>query len=112
VHEVGAKGTFKELHVHQGQGSLYVRDYPGEGPAFVLLHGFPDNLHIYDKLAVRLSSAGVLSDDQTAFRSARFLVGTQCSESARIIYTACGSIYCSLVRKGRVPMTPCACFFL
>jgi hypothetical protein len=28
---------FTELHVDQGQGKLYVRDYPGEGPAFALL---------------------------------------------------------------------------
>ncbi|MGH2577913.1 MAG: alpha/beta fold hydrolase, partial [Actinomycetota bacterium] len=34
---------------------IYVRDYPGEEPAIVLMHGFPDNLHLYDRLVPRLS---------------------------------------------------------
>src|SRR5262245_59046682 len=34
------------------------RDFPGSGPAFVLLHGFPDNSHIYDDLIPRLAPAG------------------------------------------------------
>jgi pimeloyl-ACP methyl ester carboxylesterase len=37
---------------------LYVRDFPGSGPAFVVLHGFPDNSHIYDDLIPHLVSAG------------------------------------------------------
>ena len=49
---------FTERHVPQGQGSLYVRDYAGDGPAFVLLHGFPDNAHIYDDLIPHLVAAG------------------------------------------------------
>jgi pimeloyl-ACP methyl ester carboxylesterase len=32
---------------HDGH-MIYARDYPGQGPAYVMLHGFPDNLHIYD----------------------------------------------------------------
>ena len=42
--------TFTERRVQRDRGSLYVRDFPGSGPAFVLLHGFPDNSHIYDDL--------------------------------------------------------------
>lgn len=53
-----AKSTFVEHKVNQGQGSLYVRDYPGAGSAFVGLHGFPDNLHIFDELAPHLERAG------------------------------------------------------
>jgi pimeloyl-ACP methyl ester carboxylesterase len=34
------------------------RDYPGAGPAFVLMHGFPDNLRIYEALAPLLAAAG------------------------------------------------------
>ena len=33
------------------RGSLYVLDYAGEEPAIVLMHGFPDDHRIYDKLA-------------------------------------------------------------
>ena len=49
---------FAEHRVPHGGGNLYVRDYPGNGPAFVLLHGFPDNAHIYDDLVPHLVAAG------------------------------------------------------
>lgn len=42
---------------HDGH-MIYARDYPGHEPAFVLLHGFPDNLHIYDYLLPLLTAAG------------------------------------------------------
>jgi pimeloyl-ACP methyl ester carboxylesterase len=38
--------------------AIYARDYAGLGPAFVLMHGFPDNLRIYDALAPLLANAG------------------------------------------------------
>jgi haloalkane dehalogenase len=47
-----------EHRVQRDRGSLSVRDFPGSGPAFVLLHGFPDNSHIYDDLIPHLASAG------------------------------------------------------
>jgi haloalkane dehalogenase len=50
--------TFTEHLVQREQGKVYARDYPGAGPAFVLLHGFPDNLHIYDELIPYLVAAG------------------------------------------------------
>jgi haloalkane dehalogenase len=40
------KPAFTEHRVPREQGKLYVRDYDGTGPAFVLMHGFPDNLRI------------------------------------------------------------------
>jgi len=49
---------FTEHGVQRDRGSLSVRDFPGSGPAFVLLHGFPDNSHIYDDLIPHLASAG------------------------------------------------------
>ena len=51
-------GAFTEHRVPRDRGSLYVRDFPGSGAAFVLLHGFPDNSHIYDDLIPHLTSAG------------------------------------------------------
>lgn len=36
---------------------MYVRDYAGPEPAIVLMHGFPDNLHLYDRLVPYLSPA-------------------------------------------------------
>jgi haloalkane dehalogenase len=56
--DMDAKPIFIEHLVQREQGKLYVRDYAGAGPAFVLLHGFPDNLHIYDRLIPHLAAAG------------------------------------------------------
>lgn len=50
--------AYTEHHVDRRQGKLYVRDYAGAEPAFVLMHGFPDNLHIYDELVPFLVAAG------------------------------------------------------
>src|SRR5258708_27821229 len=49
---------FIEHRVDRGQGKVYARDYPGAGPAIVLMHGFPDNLRIYDDLIPLLTAAG------------------------------------------------------
>ena len=48
---------FSEHRIPRDRGSLYVRDFAGAGPAFLLLHGFPDNSHIYDDLIPHLVSA-------------------------------------------------------
>ena len=42
---------------HDGH-MIYARDYPGQDPAFVMMHGFPDNLHIYDYVVPYLTRAG------------------------------------------------------
>jgi pimeloyl-ACP methyl ester carboxylesterase len=41
--------------VPRGTHHLYARDYPGAEPAIVLMHGFPDNLHLYDRLLPHLT---------------------------------------------------------
>jgi pimeloyl-ACP methyl ester carboxylesterase len=50
--------AFTEHRVQRDRGSVYVRDFHGAGPAFIVLHGFPDNSHIYDELIPHLVSAG------------------------------------------------------
>ena len=50
--------AFTEHRIPRGEGSLYARDYAGTGPAFVLMHGFPDNLHIWDDLIPHLVASG------------------------------------------------------
>jgi haloalkane dehalogenase len=55
---MNGKPAFTEHHVPRGQGRVYARDYDGSGPAFVLMHGFPDNLRIYDDLIPYLTAAG------------------------------------------------------
>lgn len=54
----GGEATYQERRVPTVGGELYVREYPGSAPAFAMLHGFPDNLGIFGKVAPLLASAG------------------------------------------------------
>jgi pimeloyl-ACP methyl ester carboxylesterase len=47
---------------HEGS-SLHVLDYPGEEPAIVLMHGFPDDHRVYDKLLPLLSPRRAVTFD-------------------------------------------------
>jgi len=49
---------YTEHFVPVADGRIYARDYAGQEPAFVLMHGFPDNLRIYDDLIPHLVEAG------------------------------------------------------
>src|SRR6266436_3635003 len=50
--------AFSERYIARGKARIYARDYAGVGPAFVLMHGFPDNLHIWDDLIPYLVASG------------------------------------------------------
>jgi pimeloyl-ACP methyl ester carboxylesterase len=52
----------EHLVSHQGS-NISVRHYAGTGPAFVFMHGFPDNLHIYDRLIPALRGRQVITFD-------------------------------------------------
>src|SRR6266545_4189592 len=47
--------SYEEGWAARGGHRIYVREYPGEEPAIVLMHGFPDNLHLYDRLVPLLA---------------------------------------------------------
>ena len=49
---------YREHWVTRGEYRIYVREYNGEEPAIVLMHGFPDNLHLYDRLVPHLVAEG------------------------------------------------------
>src|SRR5512139_264 len=49
--------NYQERFVQRNQHRVYVRDYAGEDPVIILMHGFPDNLHLYDRLIPYLSPA-------------------------------------------------------
>src|SRR5260370_35431861 len=49
---------FSEHLVPRGEGRVYARDYAAAVPAFVLMHGFPDNLRIWDDLIPYLVASG------------------------------------------------------
>ena len=53
-----SEARFLERRIPREQGTLYARDTEGSGPTFVLMHGFPDNLHIYDDLIPFLAKSG------------------------------------------------------
>lgn len=42
--------AYEERWVRRGDHRIYARTHPGAGPPLLLLHGFPDNLHLYDRL--------------------------------------------------------------
>lgn len=50
--------AFVEYRIPRNGHTLFARDYLGADPAFVLMHGFPDNLRIYERLASLLAGAG------------------------------------------------------
>src|SRR5262245_32845466 len=47
--------AYQERSVQRGQHRIYVRDHPGADPPIILMHGFPDNVHLYDRLVPYLS---------------------------------------------------------
>jgi len=47
--------AYQETFVQRDEHRIHVRDHPGAEPAIVLMHGFPDNLHLYDRLVPFLS---------------------------------------------------------
>jgi haloalkane dehalogenase len=47
--------SFTEQFVQRNQHRIYVREYAGEEPTIIVMHGFPDNLHLYDRLVPYLS---------------------------------------------------------
>jgi pimeloyl-ACP methyl ester carboxylesterase len=47
--------AYREPFVQRDQHRIYVRDHPGAEPPIILMHGSPDNLHLYDRLLPHLS---------------------------------------------------------
>jgi len=47
--------AYKETVVRRDQHRIHVLDHPGAGPPIILMRGFPDNLHLYDRLVPYLS---------------------------------------------------------
>lgn len=49
--------------IERGPHRIHVREQKGDGPAIVLMHGFPDNHHLYDRLVPHLSGRHVVVFD-------------------------------------------------
>ena len=54
---------FVERFVSHGEHRIYAREYAGQEPSIILMHGFPDNLHLYDRLVPHLSPRRVVTFD-------------------------------------------------
>src|SRR5262245_39535331 len=53
-----------EVHaIARGPHEIYAREYPGSEPALVLMHGFPDDLGLYDRLVPHLGGRRVVLFD-------------------------------------------------
>ena len=57
------KKAYVEHTVKRRPYRIYAKDYTSEEPAIVLMHGFPDNLHLYDRLVPHLSGRRVVVFD-------------------------------------------------
>jgi haloalkane dehalogenase len=55
--------TSSAITVQRGEHRIHVRAQPGEEPSIVLLHGFPDNHHLYDRLVPCLTRRQVVVFD-------------------------------------------------
>jgi haloalkane dehalogenase len=51
------------MSVSTPRGSLHVTDQPGDEPALILMHGFPDDSHIYDRLVPLLAPRRAVTFD-------------------------------------------------
>ena len=49
--------------MQRGSHRIHVREQPGDEPAIVLMHGFPDNHHLYDRLVPYLNGHHVVTFD-------------------------------------------------
>ena len=46
--------VYQERFVQRNGHRIYVRDHRGAEPPIIPMHGFPDNMHLYDRLAPQL----------------------------------------------------------
>src|SRR5262245_3080118 len=55
--------TFQVHAISRGPHRIYAREYPGSEPTLVLMHGFPDDLALYDRLVPQLGGRRVVLFD-------------------------------------------------
>ncbi len=78
--------SYTEHVVQRGAYHISAREYPGEDPPILLLHGFPDTMHLYDRLVPWLSpSRRVVTFD--------FLGWGESSKPAGYPYTAANQVW-------------------
>src|SRR5262245_17563660 len=61
--EKGSADGFRDRWTQRGQYRIHVREHQGAGPTIVLMHGFPDSHHLYDRLVPYLRDRHVVVFD-------------------------------------------------
>jgi pimeloyl-ACP methyl ester carboxylesterase len=59
----GVRTRLHNRQIDTPHGSVYVNEMPGDDPPIVLMHGFPDDHRIYDRLIPRLSPRRAVAFD-------------------------------------------------
>jgi pimeloyl-ACP methyl ester carboxylesterase len=83
-------GAIEHSVTHE-RGSLHVLEHPGEEPSIVLMHGFPDDHRVYDKLVPLLSPRRTVTFDWLGYgrsdrpNTARFSAEDHGSELAAVL---------------------------
>jgi haloalkane dehalogenase len=60
---MGTQAQAQALDVIRGRYRLHAEVVRGKGPPIVLMHGFPDNIHLYDRLVPHLGGREVVRFD-------------------------------------------------
>jgi haloalkane dehalogenase len=55
--------SFTSIHVERGAYRIHAREQSGDGPTIVLMHGYPDDHHLYDRLVPHLDGRHVVVFD-------------------------------------------------
>ena len=63
--------AYQETFVQRNEHRIFVREYSGEEPTIILMHGLPDNLHLYDRLAGAEYRMAGLAESASVERSHR-----------------------------------------
>jgi haloalkane dehalogenase len=59
----GSGEGFKTRRVQRGEHRIHAREQAGAGPTIVLMHGYPDNHHLYDRLLPHMRGRHVVAFD-------------------------------------------------
>lgn len=64
THDERSSGKdFRDRSIRRGPYRIHAREQAGDGPTIVLMHGFPDNHHLYDRLVPHLRGRHVVVFD-------------------------------------------------
>ncbi|GAA2697666.1 alpha/beta fold hydrolase [Actinoplanes palleronii] len=75
-----------EHRITTGRGHVFAEEYPGDGPAIVMTHGYPDDSRIYRKLRPELAGRHLVTFDFQGYgRSARIVDGSRENDLAAVI---------------------------